>query len=147
MSRLVNAEYPQSHAGVARFERGLGSLAQTARGMASARGAATMLLAAIVSALLVVANELVETWTEGHLLAAWVVLWAVGFAAIALLAEPASKLAAELKAGLKARAVARKQEVADERLWEAALTDARVMADVSRAMSQTATERDLKAYY
>ena len=42
-----------------------------------------MLLAAIVAAFLVVANQVVDTWTEGHLLAAWIVLWMVAFAALA----------------------------------------------------------------
>ena len=50
-----------------------------------------MLLAAVVSALLVVANQVIDTWTEGHLLAAWIVLWTVAFAALGLLAAPARR--------------------------------------------------------
>jgi hypothetical protein len=46
-----------------------------------------MLLAAMVSALIVVADQLIDSWADGDLLAAWVVLWVVGFAAVALLAE------------------------------------------------------------
>ena len=41
---------------------------------------------------------------------------------------------------------ARKQRAEDEKLWNLALTDARIMADLSRAMSQDA-QRDVRAYY
>jgi hypothetical protein len=41
---------------------------------------------------------------------------------------------------------ARKQRIEDEKLWNVALTDARIMADLSRAMSQDA-QRDVRGYY
>jgi hypothetical protein len=41
---------------------------------------------------------------------------------------------------------ARKQRREDDRLWNVALTDARVMADLSRAMSRDAA-RDVRGYY
>ena len=110
------------------------------------RAIATLLLAAIVAAVLVVANEVVDTWTEGHLLAAWIVMWTVAFAALALLAAPAQRAAAALRAGLKAWAAARRQAAQDETFWNVALTDARVMADISRAMSADAA-RDVRGYY
>jgi len=146
MSRFVHVDYPTTHAGVARFERGLKSLAATVRSFDGARGAATLMLAAVVSALLVIANEVVTTWTEGHLLAAWMALWAIGFAALALFAAPARRLGAALGRNLKAWSARRKQAAADQQLWAVALTDARVMADLSRAMS-SAAERDIKQYY
>ena len=62
---------------------------------------------------MVVANEVVDTWTEGHLLAAWILMWTVGFAALALLAAPARRAAAALRAGLKAWAAARRQAAQD----------------------------------
>ena len=40
---------------------------------------------------------------------------------------------------------ARKQRRDDEKLWNLALSDARIMADLSRAMSQDA-QRDVRAY-
>jgi hypothetical protein len=43
-------------------------------------------------------------------------------------------------------AAARKQRIADEKLWNIALTDARVMADLSRAMSRDAL-RDTRGYF
>ena len=146
MARFIQAQYPTEHAGVTRVVRASETLKQTFRSFSGARGAATLPLAAIVSALLVVANEVIDTWTEGHLLAAWIVLWALGFAALALFAQPAAALGARLRAGLKAWADARRQAAEDDRLWNAALNDARIMADLSRAMSASA-ERDLKTYY
>ena len=49
---------------------------------------AGMLLAAAMAALLVVADQVISTWSDGHLLAGWVALWTVAFAALAFLASP-----------------------------------------------------------
>ena len=46
-----------------------------------------MLLAAVVAALLVVADSVVNAYADGHLLLGWICLWAVGFAATGLLAN------------------------------------------------------------
>jgi hypothetical protein len=105
-----------------------------------------MLLAAVVSSLLVVANQVVDTWTEGHLLAAWIILWVVAFAALALLAAPARRAAAAFRTAYLAWNERRIQEAQDQQYWQAALNDARLMADISRAMSASAIQ-DIKAYY
>ena len=55
-------------------------------------------------------------------------------------------LGAPLTAALARMAAARKQRAEDEKLWNLALTDARIMADLSRAMSQDA-QRDVRGYY
>jgi hypothetical protein len=83
----------------------------------------------------------VDTWTEGHLLAAWIVLWLVAFAAIGLMANPARRATASLRIGYKRWAVARRQAAQDRELWNLALTDSRVMADISRAMNAEAGEQ------
>ena len=126
------------HAGIARITRGVAVARAGIRNFDGTRGTATLLLAALVSALIVVANELVTTWTEGHLLAAWIVSWLVAFAALALFATPARRAVTQARAGLQAWNAARKQAAEDEKLMELALSDARVMADLSRAMSQDA---------
>jgi len=118
---------------------------RVALGYDGTRAGASLLLAAIVAALVVVANQVIDTWTEGHLLAAWIVMWAVAFAALALLAAPAKRAAAAFRAGYQRWAADRRAAAADEQLWNLALTDARVMADISRAMSADAL-RDVKAY-
>ncbi len=146
MTSFAHVDYPSQHPGVVRAERAAQSLKEVVRGFDGARAGASLLLAAVVAALLVIAGQVVDTWTEGHLLAAWVVMWAVAFAALALLAAPAKRAAAALRAGLRRWAAARKQAAQDEQLWKLALTDARVMADISRAMSASAS-RDVKVYY
>ena len=57
-----------------------------------------------------------------------------------------SALGAPLTRAHAAWSAARKQRREDEKLWNLALTDARVMADLSRAMSQDA-QRDVRGYY
>ena len=146
MTSYAHVNHPTEHPGVVRAERVANSVRHAAHRFDGARAGASLLLAAIVAALMVVANQVIDTWTEGHLLAAWIVMWAVAFAALALLATPAKRTVAALRAGLTRWAAARKQAAADEQLWHVALTDARVMADISRAMSADAV-RDIKAYY
>ncbi|MBA2960634.1 MULTISPECIES: hypothetical protein [Ramlibacter] len=143
---FAHVEYPAVHQGVARAERAADILREFASGFEGARGAATLLLAAVVAALLVVANQLVDTWTEGHLLAAWVVMWTIAFAALALLATPARRATRSLRDWLRGLGAARREAAADRKLWDVALTDARVMADISRAMSADGS-RDVRAYY
>lgn len=136
MTNFVHVEYPSRHPGVERFENMVAAAGQVRKGFDSTKGLAAMLLAAIVAALVVVADQLVDTWADGHLLAGWVVLWVVGFAAIALLAGAARRVAARSMKALDAwsRQVARKR--ADERLWELARKDGRVMADLQAARSR-----------
>jgi hypothetical protein len=146
MTSFAHVDYPSEHAGVVRAQRAAESLKQAARSFDGTRASASLLLAAIVAALVVVASQVIDTWTEGHLLAAWIVMWAVAFAALGLFAAPAKRAAVALRAGMKRWAAARKQAAEDEQLWQLALTDARVMADISRAMSADAS-REIKAYY
>jgi hypothetical protein len=102
----------------------------------STRGLAAMLLAAVVSALVVAADQMVDSWAEGHLLAAWVVVWAVGFAAMALFAGTARRLAVRVVASLDAWSVRQARARADQRLWATALSDPRIMADLQVAMGR-----------
>jgi hypothetical protein len=146
MTSFVHVAQPTEHPGVARAERAAGSFKQAASDVLSTRGAASLLLAAIVSALLVAANQIVDTWTEGHLLLAWIVLWTIGFATLALAARPARTAVQHLRVQLGRWAAARRAAAQDEALWRVALTDARVMADISRAMSSDAA-RDVRRYY
>jgi hypothetical protein len=62
-----------------------------------------------------------------------------GLHALAVIGAPVTR-------ALTTWAAARKQRADDEKLWNLALTDARIMADLSRAMSQDAL-RDVRGYY
>ena len=146
MASFVHVEQPVQHPGVARAIEAADSIRGIAHSFDGARGAASLLLAAIVSALLVVANRVIDTWSDGHLLVAWIVLWCVAFAAMALFAAPARRLAVGLHSALKTWKANSKTSKEDQKLWNVALQDARVMADLSRAMSRDAM-RELRSYY
>lgn len=135
MTRFVHIESPTEHAGVVRFEAALASARQIHKDFDGARSLAGALLAAMVAALIVVADQLIDTWVDGHLLAAWVALWGIAFAALALLAPTARKLSFQLLDSLNAwsRRLAKKR--ADARLMEMARQDPRVMAEINAAMS------------
>lgn len=136
MTSFVHIDYPQAHPGVTRFENAVVSARQLRQGFDGTKGLAAMLLAAMVAALLVVADQLVDTWADGHLLAAWVVLWIIGFAATALLARPARRAARGVVSGLDAWSRSVAQRRADARLWAIAEQDPRVMADLKAAMTR-----------
>ena len=146
MTSFVHVDQPTEHPAIIRAERAAESIKQVTREVLSPRGAASLLLAAIVSALLVVANQVIDTWSEGHLMVGWIALWTVGFAALALAAGPVRSAVTNARVKLRQFAAARRAADQDEALWAVALTDARVMADISRAMSQGGA-RDVRGYY
>lgn len=146
MTSFAHVDYPTQHPGVVRAENAIAALKNFAAGFDGARGAASLMLAAVVAALVVVANQVIDTWGDGHLMAAWMLLWAVAFMAIALFATPARRASVVLRNGYKAWVESRRQAAEDQRTWNAALQDARMMADLSRAMSAAAT-RDLGNKY
>lgn len=106
------------------------------RGYDCATGLSAMLLAAMVSALVVVADQLIGTWADGHLMLAWIALWVVGFATLAVFGGAARKLALTSLSALDAWSERVAQQRADKRLWLIAQSDARVMADLKSAMAR-----------
>jgi hypothetical protein len=145
MTSYAHVTHLTEHPGVVRAERAAQALKDAVERFDATRSGATLLLAAIVASFVVVANQVVETWTEGHLLAAWIVLWMVAFAAAALMARPAKRLAMATGAGLRRWSAARRQAAQDRELWQLALADSRVMADISRVMNADAS-RAARAY-
>ena len=145
MTESVSVDFYPQHRGVARIEDAVSHLRQSASRFDGARGAASLLLAALVAGLLVVVHELIDTWSDGHLLAAWVLLWVIAFAGMALLAAPARRAVMLARGAGKAWAEARARQAEDEKTWNAALHDARLMADLSRAMNGIAVE-DMRRY-
>jgi chromate transport protein ChrA len=101
---------------------------------------AGMLLAAAMAALLVVADQVISTWSDGHLLAGWVALWTVAFAALAFFATPLRRISSYgASAFLQWRAQARLRRD-DEKMWEFARQDPRVMSEIRIAQSRTIAE-------
>lgn len=134
MTTFIQPSFPTRHAGVERMT----SAANTVRGgLNSTNSLSAMLLAAMVSALVVVVDQLMDTWAEGHLMLAWIALWVVGFAAVAVFAGAARKLATVLVKALDAWSARIAQRRADERLWSSAKADPRIMAELTAAMSRS----------
>jgi hypothetical protein len=100
-----------------------------------------MLLAAIVSALVVAADALVDTYVDGHLLLAWSILWAVGFAAMALFANAARAGAHRLRSTPGNWQVLLNRRTSDATLLALAQHDPRIMADLQCAIERARTER------
>lgn len=136
MTSFVNIKHSMQHPGVARLESAIDAAKQLRRGFSGTRGLAALLLSAIAAAVMVVAYQVMDSVAEGHLLVMWIGLWAVAFAALALFAGTARNLAARVLAGLDAWADSIAQGRADMRMWEAARTDPRVMADLRVAISR-----------
>ena len=90
----------------------------------------------VVAALVVVADQMMDTWADGHMLAAWVALWAVAFTAVGLFAGATRQLAAKLLSSLDAWSAHLAQRRADDRLWAFAQSDARLMAELQGAISR-----------
>lgn len=98
---------------------------------------AGMLVAAVLAAVLVVADQLIQTWADGHLLLIWVALWTVVFVALAWLAPVLRRSVGVVSARLSLMAQARAAQRADAALWRHAQTDARMMGDLQSAMDRS----------
>ena len=103
----------------------------------SARSLAAMLLTVMIATLVVLGDQLINTWADEHLLVAWVALWTVAFAAMALLAPAAARVARGLLASLAERRELARRQRSDERLWALARSDSRVMSDLQAAISRS----------
>jgi hypothetical protein len=99
-----------------------------------------MLLAAVVAALLVVADQLIDTWADGHLLVVWVALWSVAFAALAVLAPPLRQLADRSAARLTRWSQVRAQRRSDAAIWQVAQQDHRLMQELHVARLHAESE-------
>ena len=102
----------------------------------SSRALAAMLLAALVSTLIVIADSVVDAYADGHLLVGWIALWAVGFAALGLLANTARRTAARLSHLLGTWGQRRAQKRSDAYLLALAQHDPRIMAEVQAAIKR-----------
>jgi hypothetical protein len=140
MTSFVNIKYSTQHPGVVRAESAFGAVRQLGQAFSGTRGLATLLLSAVAAAIMVVAYQVMDSVTEGHLLVMWIALWAVAFAALAIFAGTARNVAARVKAGLDGWSRGLAEARADQRLWQAAKSDPRVMADLQMALQRAADD-------
>lgn len=125
---------PQSIAGRNASPRGF------ALNFSDSRTLAGMLLAAILAALLVVADQVIDTWADGHLLAVWVALWTVLFAAMALSARSLRQMAESVAAGWTVQSQKRAARRSDAAMLRLADQDHRIMRDLQSAMTRSEYE-------
>ena len=103
----------------------------------SSRALASLLLAAAVAALVVLADQLLDSWAERHEIAAWLVLWGIAVAAIVLLRGVTRIVARQAMSRLDGWSAGVAKRRADERLWSMAQTDPRLMADLQAALDRS----------
>jgi hypothetical protein len=101
-----------------------------------------MLLAAVVAAMVVLADRLINTWADGHLFLAWVALWVVVFAGMALFAGTARNVAQRTVRSLDGWSQSVAQARADARLWNSAQSDPRLMQELQQALVRSRAEAD-----
>jgi hypothetical protein len=133
MTSFIATEYPREHPGVVRAEAVVNAVADIGKNFDSAKTLATLLSAAVVAALVVVADRLIDTWADGHLLATWVIMWAVAFAALGFFAPMAKQGVRGLLEAYDDWAERSKNAHAEEAFWQSALNDPRVMAEYQAA--------------
>jgi hypothetical protein len=141
MTSFVHVDQPATHPGVARAEAVIEHIRVARRSFDGARGLAALLLAAIVSSLLVVADKLMSTWSEGGLLVAWLVLWGVAFAAIAFFAGTARGLAVRAIAAARSAARRRAAARADAQFLAFAKHDPRILRDLQAISTRREAEK------
>lgn len=121
------------------FERGVSMidrLRTARRRFDGARGLAALLLGAVVSALLVVADRVVANLTDGDLLVAWAAAWALAFATLALLADSARAVARRAWAWGARGARRSAQRRADALFLAAARSDPRMLQELNAALTR-----------
>jgi hypothetical protein len=126
MTTFVNLSYTMNHPGVARFERAYASAKAIVQSLQQESTYAAALL--MFGALSLVASiyDIVDASQEGQELGAWVILWTAVLVGLVGFGKYCKRqLAAWLKADREAR------------MWNSALTDYRVMADIRCAQSRS----------
>ncbi|MBL0918800.1 MAG: hypothetical protein IBJ14_08860 [Hydrogenophaga sp.] len=105
-----------------------------------ARRLSALLLAAVLATLVVIADQVIDTWADGHLMLAWVSLWALVFAGLALFADSARRMVRRVVAALDDWSRSLAEARAEMRLWEMARQDPRLMSELVAARNRAEVE-------
>lgn len=143
MTSFVHTNFPTEHPGVERAQAVMAAARELGRKVDAPKSMATLLMAALVAALVVVANQVISAWAEGHMLLAWTLLWAFAFSALAF-AAPALKRAVSSAIETYRNWNARMEQTrAEAQYWESAQHDPRIMADLKAAQTRSTAFADL----
>jgi hypothetical protein len=97
---------------------------------------AGVLLSAVLASLMVVADQVIENWADGHLLLGWVALWSLVFATLAFCARPLRRASMAAAQVINAWILSAHQAREEARLWECARMDPRVMDELRAAVAR-----------
>ena len=140
MTSFVHTDYPTEHPGVVRAEAFVETVSATwGKLIASyntARGVSTLLLAGSVAAFVLVADQLVDTWVDGHLFAAWVALWTLVFATLAVFAPLIKAFVEDMGHKFDTWREQAATARAEAAYVESAQNDPRVMTELRAAISR-----------
>jgi hypothetical protein len=126
MTTFVNLSYTTSHLGVVRFERAYASVGNIIQRLQQESTYAAALLMFGALSLIASIYDIVDASPEGQELGAWVILWTAVLVGLVGFGKYCKRqLATWLKADREAR------------MWNSALTDYRVMADIRCAQSRS----------
>ncbi|RMX02596.1 hypothetical protein D8I35_18290 [Corticibacter populi] len=125
MTAFVHSDVHQEHDGMNRILNGMADLVRRAH-------ESRLFFAAMIAGAVVATDYLISP--AGTSLTAWLLLWAVAFG-IASLLNPSRQVHAR-RAGLFERWMQSQRDArANEQMWQLAMSDHRVMADLVRSMN------------
>ncbi len=136
MTSFVHTHYPDEHPALMRVQKLNSAWANFRAGFDASKSLAAMLLAAVAAALVVIADRLIDTWADGHLLVAWVALWAVAFAALGLLAPVVKRSISAGTQSFNAWSARSAQRHSEALYWESAQRDPRIMVELQAAINR-----------
>jgi hypothetical protein len=142
MTSFVHTDFPTTHASIARVEAALEAARQFRARFSGARGLVALLLAGAFSALVVVADRLVNSWADGQIVMAWIGLWVLFSGAVLLFAEASQGWSEQAGRAIDEWVRARKRRLEDERTWGFALADPRFMRELQVARCRAETEAE-----
>jgi hypothetical protein len=126
MTTFVNLSYTTSHPGVVRFERAYASAGNLIHRLQQESTYAAALLMFGALSLVASVYDIVVASQEGQELGAWVVLWTAVLVGLVGFGKYCKR---QLMAWLKADR--------DARMWDQAMTDYRIMADIRCAQDRS----------
>jgi hypothetical protein len=136
MTSFVHVDQPTYHPGVRRAEAVVSQLKSARGNLNGSRGLAAGLLAAVVAAVLVVADRMISDLEDGEMLVAWAALSGLVFVALALGANALRSTVARLTATWKEGAQRRANARADAQFMAYAAFDPRVMHELQAAVTR-----------
>jgi hypothetical protein len=135
-AHFVHSDFPQAHVGADRIVNAGETLQAIGHHVRKHGSLASLLLAAMLAALVVVAEQVLSQLQDGHLLLSWMALWLVVFAGMAFFAGTTRRWSMTIRQTWQGFMQRQAQARSDERFLDTALRDSRVMNDLVAAATR-----------